>query len=245
MLVTSGNRKRWLPDQSSENSKFVLVCILCFLLHQQRKQMWRVCKNIQILLLNWELSYLTYGLQIRGMSRVAQGHRHLTKEHCWEFRIWSKWWYYFQTTKKRKRRNGEIKRHWEFYCFCQQPREAQWYRTVTGTSLIQHWKGKDSKFKFHVVESVWRNLKIKWYNWTDYQKTQNKTKNIIWDGLQLWNPHTHITQFHYHSFHSFYMLARKLNLNCCNLCLSIEIWLCCTWRGIWFLLVTFTFVRQC
>lgn len=28
-----------------------------------------------------ELSYLTDGLQIRGWSRVARGHQHLTEQH--------------------------------------------------------------------------------------------------------------------------------------------------------------------
>lgn len=37
------------------------------------------------------------------------------------------------------------------------------YREQRGTSLIiQHCKGENRKFKFHVMESVWTNLKMKW-----------------------------------------------------------------------------------
>lgn len=66
---------------------------------------------------------------------------------------------YKQTGGKKKGKKKDTK---DFIAFLRNLEKLS-DREQGGTStIIQLCKGEDRKFKFHVLESVWMNLKMKW-----------------------------------------------------------------------------------
>lgn len=143
-----------------------------------------------------ELSCLTDGLQIRDRSRVSQRHHSLTEQHFITIQdvkqtmiLFSN---YLQAGGKKTWKNKGTK---DFIAFIINLEKLS-DREKRGTrKIVQRCKTEDRKFKIPVMESVWRNMMMKRCSWIDCQKTHNKAKNVIWDGLQFWNPFTHFTQF--------------------------------------------------
>lgn len=95
---------------------------------------------------------------------MAQGHHHLTEQHIFKrpaFEANSD--IIFQLRTNRREEKGEKKRDTKDFIAFLRNLEKLSDREQGGTStIIQHCKGEDRKFKFHVLESVWMNLKMKW-----------------------------------------------------------------------------------
>lgn len=100
---------------------------------------------------------MTDGLEIRVRSRLAQGHHRLTEQHIFESPGFeANGAINFQLLTNRWEEKGK-----DFIAFVSNLEKLS-YREQRGTSMIiQHCKGENRKFKFHVMESVWMNLKMK------------------------------------------------------------------------------------
>lgn len=84
---------------------------------------------------------------------MAQRHHRLTEQHIFESPGFeANGDIIFQLLTNTREEKGEKKTRRGFYCFCQQPSEAQRERTRGTGKIIQHHEREDRKLKFHVMK---------------------------------------------------------------------------------------------